>query len=75
MTITGEGFKDAVLVIAGNVFIVIFIFRTIGAYAKREWGELITNFLAAILIVGFVYFTDSSIAILQGFWTLITGTN
>jgi hypothetical protein len=71
--ITGESFKDAILVIAGNIFIVIFIFRTVGAYAKKEWGELITNLLAAILIVGFVYFTDSSINVLKWFWGLITG--
>jgi len=70
---TGVAVKDAVLTLAGNVFIIIFIIRTVGAFAKKEWGELVVNFLAGIIIAGFVYFTDSSVTVLKTIWSLIFG--
>ncbi|MFK0009906.1 hypothetical protein ACIQTZ_22915 [Paenarthrobacter sp. NPDC090520] len=66
--------KDAILVAAGNIFIIIFIFRSLGAYAKKEYGELITNVLAAVVLVGFIYFTDSSINVFKWIWGQISGT-
>lgn len=69
----GVAFKDWVLLLAGNIFIIIFVIRAIGAFAKKEWGELVVNFLAGIVIAGFVYFTDSSIAVLKSIWTTIFG--
>lgn len=69
----GIAIKDAVLVLAGNVFIIIFIVRTVGAFAKKEWGELVVNVVAAIVIIGFVYFTDSSIEVLKSIWSMIFG--
>ena len=69
----GIAIKDAVLVLAGNVFIIIFIVRTVGAFAKKEWGELVVNVVAAIVIIGFVYFTDSSIEVLKSIWSMILG--
>lgn len=71
---TGAEFKDWVLIIAGNIFIVVFIFRSIGAYSKREWGELITNFLAGVLIAGLIYANDQTIGLLKGIWNLIAGS-
>lgn len=69
----GIAIKDAVLVLAGNIFIIIFIVRTVGAFAKKEWGDLVVNILAAIVIAGFVYFTDSSIEVLKGIWSMLFG--
>lgn len=71
--ITLDGIKNIVLALAGNVFIIIFVIRAVGAYAKREWGELVTNILAAILIAGFIYFNDSTINILKWIWGQVTG--
>lgn len=69
----GVAVKDWVLLLAGNIFIIIFVIRAIGAFAKKEWGELVVNFLAGIVIAGFVYFTDSSITVLKSIWTTIFG--
>jgi hypothetical protein len=69
----GADFKDWVLALAGNIFIVLFIVRSVGAYAKKEWSELTVNILAGVLIAGFVYFTDGTIDVLKQIWTLITG--
>lgn len=70
---TGAEFKDAVLVLAGNLFIVIFIVRMVGSYAKREWGELVTNFLAAIVIAGLIYMNEQFIEVLKKLTSMIFG--
>ena len=72
MGFTGAEFRDWVLILAGNVFIVIFIVRSLGSYAKREWGELIINLLAGILIAGLVYANAQTIQLLQQLWAMIT---
>lgn len=69
----GTAVKDAVLVLAGNIFIIIFIVRCVGSFAKKEWGELVVNFLAGIVIAGLVYFTTESINVLKSAWSLFFG--
>lgn len=71
--LTFDAIKNTVLIAAGNIFIIIFVVRSIGAYAKKEWGELVTNILAAIILVGFIYFTDSSINTFKWIWQQMTG--
>ncbi len=73
MGITGADFKDWVLVIAGNIFIVIFVIRAIGYYAKKEWGEMIAHIAVAIVIAGFIYMTDDTMNLLKAVWSLIVG--
>lgn len=75
MGITGADFKDWVLILAGNIFIVIFVIRSLGSYAKKEWGDLTVNILAGILIAGLVYANDTTISLLKQLWNLITGGN
>lgn len=70
---TGAEFKDWVLIIAGNIFIVIFILRVVGSYAKREWGELLTNLCAAILIAGFIYLNEQTMQLFRNLFELIFG--
>ena len=72
MNFTGADFKDWVLIIAGNVFIVILVIRSVGYYAKKEWGELIGHLLVAVVIAGLIYANDAALALLQNFWKLIT---
>ena len=71
--ITGTALKDGVLILAGNVFIIIFIIRTIGSWAKKEWGELVVSFLAAVVIAGLVYSTDAMVTVLKNIWALVAG--
>lgn len=71
--ITGADFKDAVLVLAGNIFIVILIVRAIGCWTKKEWGELIAHLVLAVVIAGMIYATDLFINVLKAFATAIFG--
>lgn len=67
----GTDFKNWVLLIAGNLFIVVLVVRAVGYYAKREWGELLGHMCAGIVVAGLVYATDGSIGLLQNAWGLI----
>lgn len=70
---TGDAIRDGILVLAGNIFIIIFVVRSVGAYGKKEWGELTINLLAAVLLVGLIYFNESFIELLRNVWQLIVG--
>lgn len=73
LAVTGTSFKDWVLVIAGNVFIVVLVVRGIGHWVKREWGDLIVHFLVAILLAAFVYMTDQTVAVMKTLAKMIFG--
>ncbi|WP_237236693.1 hypothetical protein [Rothia nasimurium] len=67
------GLKDWFIVIAGNLFIVIMIARALGAYAKRDWGDLITNLAVAVVIGFLVYANDSAVALIKHLANLAFG--
>ena len=71
MNFIGADFKDWVLIIAGNIFIIILVVRSVGHYAKKEWGELLGHILAAIVVGGLIYANDQSVALLKNAWTLL----
>lgn len=70
----GMDIKDWVITIAGNIFIVILLFRVLAHYAKKEWGELLTNLLVAVFIAWIVYSNESFIAFLTFMWGKFAGT-
>lgn len=70
---TGEGLKDAILVILGNIFIIILAVRAVSYYAKREWGDLITHVAAGILIAAIIYFPDQVVSLLKSLWSAFAG--
>lgn len=57
----GVALKDWVLLILGNVLLIIIAVRAVGYFAKREWGELVTHLVAAIIVGAIVYLPDQSI--------------
>lgn len=73
--ITGDAFKDWVIAILGNVFMIVLVVRSVGYYMKREWGELIGHLVIAVIVAAIVYFPDQFIGLLQGVWNLFTGGN
>lgn len=68
-----SGLKDWFIVIAGNIFIIIMVGRAIGAYSKRDWGDLITNLAVAVVIGFLVYANDSAIALIKHLANLAFG--
>jgi hypothetical protein len=70
---TGADLKDLVLLLAGNFFAMILTVRAVGHFARRDWGEFTAMIIAAIVVVGFVYFPDQSIGALKSVWTTFLG--
>lgn len=73
MLFDGADFKDWVLGIAGNIFIVILVVRSVGYFAKKEWGELVGHLIVAVFLVALIWFTDPVINLLKAIWGLISG--
>ncbi len=71
--ITGDAFKDWIIAIMGNIFIVILVVRSVGYYLRKEWGELVGHLIVAVVVAAIVYFPDSFVTFLKGLWTLFTG--
>lgn len=72
---TGADFKDYVLVVCGNLFILIMAARAVMYYARREWGALLGHLAAGVLVFGIVYANNTFIAIMRTFWELFAGQN
>lgn len=70
---TGAELKDWVIIVAGNIFIVVLVVRMVSHWAKREWGDLLTNLLVAVFIAWIVYSTDTFISFLRWAAGKITG--
>lgn len=68
-----SGLKDWIIVLAGNIFIVILVVRALGAYAKRDWGDMVTNFVVAVVIGFLVYANDSAVALIKHLANLAFG--
>ncbi|MEU2086528.1 hypothetical protein ABZ569_32235 [Streptomyces albus] len=64
----GADLKTWVLVIVGNLFIAVLAVRLLGHYAKREWGDMVTNLIGAVILVGVIYFPDSFVSLLKALW-------
>lgn len=65
---TGADLKTWVLQIAGNILIVAFVVRSLGAFLKNERGEFLSLFAAAVLVAGWIWFPDASVALLKAIW-------
>lgn len=66
-------FEELALKIIGNIFLVVLVVRAFGAYLKKEWGDLITELIFAVILAGFIYFTDQMINVLKFLWNLTIG--
>lgn len=66
-------FEEMALKIIGNIFLVVLVVRAFGAYFKKEWGDLATEVVFAVVLVGFIYFTDQSLGILKWLWNATLG--
>ena len=65
--------EQLALSIIGNIFLVVLVIRAFGAYLKKEWGDLITELVFAVILAGFIYFTDQMLAVLKFLWNITIG--
>ena len=68
-----SGLKDFAIVVIGNLFIIILLIRVIGSWAKRDYTDLFTNLVLAVVIAFLVYANDQAVALLQQLETMAFG--
>ncbi|WP_016996910.1 MULTISPECIES: hypothetical protein [Kocuria] len=68
-----SGLKDFAIVVIGNLFIIILLIRVIGSWAKRDYTDLFTNLVLAVVIAFLVYANDQAVALLQQLATMAFG--
>lgn len=68
---TGADLKTWVLVIAGNLLTILIVVRAVGAYARKEWGEMIALLIAAVVVGALVWANDAAISALKALAGLV----
>ena len=71
---TGADLKTWVLAIAGNLFVAVLVVRGLGAFLKRDYGEMITLFAAGVLLAGLIWFPDGAVDLLKALWSKVVGS-
>ncbi|MEU8516350.1 hypothetical protein AB0C76_32925 [Kitasatospora sp. NPDC048722] len=66
-------FKTWGLLVVGNAFLLFCAFRLVGQFMKEEWGKMTSTIVAAVIVVGFVWFPDTAKTLLGDIFTKITG--
>lgn len=62
-----------ILALAGNVLIAVLVVRMLSSFAKKEWGDMITNVLGAALLAWIIWGNESFIAFLTWVVGKVTG--
>jgi len=70
---SGIAFRDIVLGILGTFTLIVLAARALAAYADDRYGKMVTLILAAVPVIGFCYFPDLTLEILQNMFQLVTG--
>ncbi|MFC8875587.1 hypothetical protein [Streptomyces ardesiacus] len=70
---SGADLKTWVFLIAGNIFLIVLVVRSIGHYAKREWGDLIGHIIAGVVVAGFVFATETTKTMFVEIWNKVAG--
>lgn len=60
-----DSFKNIVITLVGTLVIIILVIRVTTAYAKKQWGELVTEVIAIVVIGWFVWNTDGAISTIK----------
>jgi len=57
--------KTVILGAVGTFVIIVLIVRMASAYAKKQWGELVTEVAGAIVVFYACFFTDSFVELIK----------
>lgn len=68
-----DGMKTTVLGVLGTVIVILLCWRVTAAWAKKGYGEIVVEVIAAIVIGWFVFTPDSAMATLASWRTSIFG--
>ncbi|MFD9593078.1 hypothetical protein ACFWA9_10010 [Kitasatospora sp. NPDC059973] len=70
----GSSLKGWILAFAGNIFAAFLALRALGHFLKKEWGEMITLFVAAVFVAAIIWFPDGVKTVLTDVWGKVSGT-
>ncbi|MEU4357274.1 hypothetical protein AB0N09_12185 [Streptomyces erythrochromogenes] len=70
---TGADLKGWILAVVGNLFAAFLAVRALGHFLKKEWGEMLTLFVAAVFVAGIVWFPDGVKTLLGDVWKKVAG--
>ena len=68
-----DSLSSLILTLVGSAFVIVIVVRMFTAYAKKNWGELITELVAVLFVGWFIWDTTGAINTLKGFVTSIFG--
>lgn len=68
-----DSLSSLILTLVGSAFVIVIVVRMFTAYAKKAWGELITELVAVIFVGWFIWDTTGAINTLKGIVTGIFG--
>ena len=70
---TLDSLSSTILTLVGSAFVIVIVVRMFTAYAKKNWGELITELVAVLFVGWFIWDTTGAISTLKGLVTGIFG--
>ena len=70
-----ETLKTVILGAVGTFVIIVLVVRMATAYAKKQWGELVTEVAAAVVVFYACFFTDNFVAVIKQIGQGIFGPN
>jgi hypothetical protein len=65
--------SSIVLTLLGTAFTIFMATKVFHAYAKKDWGALVVEVIAGVIVAFFVLMPESAVAMLKSFATLIFG--
>ncbi|MGW5851970.1 hypothetical protein ACWFQ8_29170 [Streptomyces sp. NPDC055254] len=72
---TGEGLKNWILIVVGNLFMAFLAIRALGHFIKKEWGEMVTLAVAAVFVGAIVWAPVVVKDFLTAVWEKVAGTS
>lgn len=55
-----DSFGNTIISILGTIVFIVLAIRMVVAYGKKQYGEMITELIAAIFVFWFVFFPDNA---------------
>jgi len=68
-----DSLKTLILGAVGTFVIIVLSVRMASAYAKKQWGELVTEVAAAIVVFYACFFTDNFVTMIKNIGVGIFG--
>lgn len=69
----GSDLKAWILAVVGNLFAAFFAIRAFGHFIKKDWGEMVTMCVAAVLVAATVWDSAAVLSVLSGIWGKVSG--